>query len=183
VNSSRRSKPVRQVIETVLLASLLGLVVFWRFHRSVPSRTTTTASGWSPARAQPKLPTTKVWLGAQELRAEIAQTASQIATGLMFRTNLGPNEAMLFVFNTPWRASFYMRNTFLPLSCAYIDGHGVILEIHDMTPREETPIEAKSDNIQFVLEVRQGWFETNRIGPGTLVRTDQGSLQDLLRAP
>jgi uncharacterized membrane protein (UPF0127 family) len=176
-SSHRRSNKRKQIIETVVIVCVLAFVVMKRFHWFPgPS----TASGWSPAYAQPKLPTTKLWLGSQELVAELAQTSSQIASGLMFRTNLGPNEAMLFVFATPWRASFYMKNTLIPLSCAYIDSKGVILETHDMKPLDETTIYAASTNIQFVLEVRQGWFKTNQIGEGTLVRTENGPLQSLL---
>ena len=128
--------------------------------------------------AQPKLPTLKLWLGAQELTAELALTPRQIATGMMFRTNLAESEAMLFVFRFPHRTSFYMKNTIVPLSCAYIDSEGIIREIHDLQPLNENPVEAASDEIQYVLEVKQGWFERNRVPVGTLVRTERGSLAE-----
>jgi uncharacterized membrane protein (UPF0127 family) len=83
---------------------------------------------------------------------------------------------MLFVFGRPHRTSFYMKNTTVPLSCAYIDTEGTILEIHDMKPLDETPIEAKSENILYVLEVKQGWFQRHNIGVGTVLRTERGSL-------
>jgi uncharacterized membrane protein (UPF0127 family) len=76
----------------------------------------------------------------------------------------------------PGQASFYMKNTVIPLSCAYINGEGIILEVHDMKPKDERPILSATSNIQFVLEVNQGWFETNHIGPATLVRTEKGAL-------
>jgi uncharacterized membrane protein (UPF0127 family) len=87
-------------------------------------------------------------------------------------------EGMLFVFGGPMRASFWMRNTLIPLSCAYIDPDGVILEIHDMKPLDETPIQAQTDRVQYVLEVKQGWFDRNKVSAGMLVRTEQGSLRD-----
>jgi uncharacterized protein len=136
------------------------------------------AASESPTAAQPKLPTVRLWLGPRELLAEQALTISQITTGMMFRNQMGENEAMLFVFTEPHQASFWMRNTLLPLSCAYIDPNGVILEIHDMKPRDETPIQARSDRVQYVLETRQGWFQRNGIGVGTVVRTERGTLQD-----
>jgi uncharacterized membrane protein (UPF0127 family) len=102
---------------------------------------------------------------------------------MMFRTNMATNEAMLFLLPAPQQASFYMRNTLIPLSCAYMDEEGAILEIHDMKPKDETPILSASSNIQFVLEVNQGWFEKKHIGPGALVRTEKGTLRMLLRAP
>jgi uncharacterized membrane protein (UPF0127 family) len=87
---------------------------------------------------------------------------------------------MLFIYPFPRRVSFYMRNTLIPLSCAYIDGQGIIREIYAMEPGDETPITSRSDAIQFVLEVNRGWFEANNIGPGASVRTYRGTLRDLL---
>jgi uncharacterized protein len=126
--------------------------------------------------AQPKLPTVKLWLGGAELTVELATTPRQIATGMMFRQTLAETEGMLFIFNHPHRTSFYMRNTTVPLTCAYIDREGIIREIHDMKPLDETPIDADSNDIQFVLEVKQGWFQRNHVAVGTLLRTEQGSL-------
>jgi uncharacterized protein len=130
-----------------------------------------------PDRAQPTLSTLKLWLGAQELSAELALRDDQITTGMMFRTNIAENAGMLFVFASPRQVSFWMKNVPIPLSCAYLDAQGVILEIHDMKPREETPITAGSDRIQYVLETAQGWFQRNQVGIGTLVRSERGSLQ------
>jgi uncharacterized membrane protein (UPF0127 family) len=99
---------------------------------------------------------------------------------MMYRRDMAPDEAMLFIYPFPRRVSFYMRNTLIPLSCAYIDGQGIIREIYAMKPGDETPITSRSDAIQFVLEVNQGWFEANNIGPGASVRTYRGTLRDLL---
>jgi uncharacterized membrane protein (UPF0127 family) len=126
--------------------------------------------------AQPRLPTIKLWLGDQELTAEIARREIEIATGMMFRTNMPENEAMLFVFADASSRSFYMRNCFVPLSGAYISPAGEILEIIRMQPHDETGIPSKSDNIQFVLEVPQGWFTRHNVEPGAIVRTERGPL-------
>ncbi len=127
--------------------------------------------------AQPKLQTLKLWLGKEEVDAEIALTSQEVATGMMFRKEMGENDGMLFVFGVPMRASFYMRNTYLPLSCAYIDPEGVVQEVHDMKPLDDTPILAVSTNIQYVLEVKQGWFQRHHIGPGVVVGTERGTLR------
>lgn len=127
---------------------------------------------------QPKLRTVKLWLGSHELIAEIAHSPKEVQTGMMFRTSIAESEGMLFVFDYPHRASFYMKNTLLPLSCAYIDAEGIIVETHDMFPHVETPIVAGSDKIQYVLEVKQGWFQRNGVGPGTLLRTEKGTLRE-----
>jgi uncharacterized protein len=129
-------------------------------------------------RAQPKLPTIRVWLGDQELIAEIASRPVEIATGMMFRTNLLENEAMIFVFADAAPRSFYMRNCFVPLSGGYLSPQGEILQIIDMKPHDETGIPSDSNNVQFVLEVPQGWFARHNIPVGTLVRTERGSLQE-----
>ena len=96
----------------------------------------------------------------------------------MYRKEMGTNDGMLFVFARPVLASFYMRNTLVPLSCAYIDPEGTILEIHDMKPLDETPIDANSENVQYVLETPQGWFKRNNIAVGTLIRSERGSLHE-----
>src|SRR2546421_8713283 len=128
--------------------------------------------------AQPRLRTIQLWLGAQEMEAEMALTQTQVATGMMYRKEMGEKDGMLFVFPRPHRTAFYMRNTVIPLSAAYIDPEGTILEIHDLKPLEEAPVEAGSDNIQFVLETPQGWFKKNNIGVGTVIRSERGSLRD-----
>ncbi len=131
-------------------------------------------------RAQPKLPTIKVWVGAEELVAEIARTPVQIATGMMFRTNMAENEAMLFVFPPAQIGpkSFYMRNCTVPLSAAYIEPNGTIAEIIALNPGDEIGVKSKSANLQFVLEVPQGWFARHNIHPGMVIRTERGSLQE-----
>jgi uncharacterized membrane protein (UPF0127 family) len=129
-------------------------------------------------KAQPKLPTIKVWLGAQELVAEVATQPLQIATGMMFRTNLLENEGMLFVFGDVAPRNFYMRNCTVPLSAAYIGPDGVILEIAKLDPGDEVGVQSTNSNIQFVLEVRQGWFERHNVPAGSVVRTERGSLAE-----
>lgn len=129
--------------------------------------------------AQTGLPVIKLWVGAEELSTEVCITMQQLATGMMFRTNLAENAAMLFPFGQLHRASFYMRNTTVPLSAAYIDPDGVILEIHELKPLDETSVTAESDQIQYVLEVNQGWFARHNISTGAVVRAAQGPLRKI----
>jgi uncharacterized membrane protein (UPF0127 family) len=126
---------------------------------------------------QTNLPVVKLWLGAEELSTEVCLTVEQFATGMMWRSNLAENAAMLFPFNQPHRASFYMKNTYVPLSVAYLDPNGMILEIHDLKPLDENPAEARSENVMFVLEVNQGWFKRHNISTGAVVRTPNGPLR------
>jgi uncharacterized protein len=128
--------------------------------------------------ALPKLPTVKLWLGKQEIAAEIAAAPHELATGMMYRTNIVENEGMLFILPVPQRASFYMRNTKVDLSCAYIDTEGTILEIHDLYKGNEQPVPSASDKIHFVLEMKQGWFDRNQISIGTVIRSEYGTLRE-----
>ena len=128
--------------------------------------------------AQPRLPALKLSVGGQETTAELARQKVEIATGMMFRTNLLENESMLFVFPDAAPRSFYMRNCFVPLSGAYLSPAGEILQIIDMKPHDETGIPSLSENIQFVLEAPEGWFARHHVGLGAIVRTERGSLRE-----
>jgi uncharacterized membrane protein (UPF0127 family) len=110
---------------------------------------------------------------------EQAVTDEQIQTGLMFRKEMATNDGMLFIFEEPHRPAFWMRNTLLPLSCAYIDSTGIILELHDLKPMDETPVvAAPGSRVQYVLEMNQGWFQRNGIAIGSTIRTERGSLSE-----
>jgi len=97
---------------------------------------------------------------------------------MMYRTNMLENTAMLFVFSAPGPKNFYMRNCVVPLSAAYIEPDGTIAEIVDMHPGDEVGVQSRSSNLQFVLEVPQGWFTRHNINTGAVVRTERGSLQE-----
>jgi uncharacterized protein len=129
-----------------------------------------------PTHAQPKLQTLKLYVGSQEIIAELALTSDQQRTGMMFRTSMGENAGMLFPLPYTQRASFWMKNCPLPLSAAYIDADGVIQEIHDLQPHNTNAVLAGSDNIRFVLETPQGWFQKHHIGTDVAVTTERGSL-------
>jgi len=121
------------------------------------------------AQAQPKQPTLQLKIGKETVRAEVVTTPTTMQRGLMFREELGTNEGMLFVYNGPQQVSFWMRNTSLPLSVAYIDSQGIIVEIHSLEPLNEVPVESKSDQIHFALEMNRDWFDSRGFKPGTKI--------------
>ena len=131
-----------------------------------------------PTQAQPKLPTVKLYLGAETLDAEQALTPREQMTGMMFRTNIQDSDAMIFVFPGPTRASFWMKNCPESISAAYIDPAGVIAEIHHLEKNDTNSVVAATDNIQFVLETSEGWFARHHVNTGMVVRTEKGSLQE-----
>jgi uncharacterized protein len=103
------------------------------------------------------------------LTAEIADTPQASENGLMFRESLADDRGMLFIFERPRKAQFWMRNTKIPLSIAYIDSAGSILEIKSMKPLDETVVPSSSDHVAYALEVNQGWFSRHGIAPGAKI--------------
>jgi uncharacterized membrane protein (UPF0127 family) len=125
-----------------------------------------TAAVAQPVAPQEELPTTTLRIGTATLRAEVADQPDQRTLGLMGRTELADGHGMLFVFPAPQPMAFWMRGTLLPLSIAYINGAGVIREIHDLQPLDETSVRSNFRDLVYALEVPQGWFGKNNILPG-----------------
>ena len=114
---------------------------------------------------QPKLPTTPLTIGIHVVQAELAVTPEQQATGMMFRTTMGTNEGMLFVNDDVGVRCFWMRNTLVPLSIAFLDDDGTIANIADMTPKSEQS-HCPTRSVRYALEMEQGWFARRGIKPG-----------------
>lgn len=114
-----------------------------------------------------------VRIGSYELRVEIADSDEEQRRGLMFREELPAKQGMLFVFDREAPRSFWMRNTSIPLSIAYIDAEGRIVSIHDMEPFSEEPVPSRGP-AQYALEVNQGEFARNGVGPGDTVQLPDG---------
>ena len=129
-----------------------------------------------PTHAQPKLPTLKLYVGTEEMVAELAAEPEQIRTGMMFRTNMAENAGMLFALPYTQQAKFWMKNCPYPLSVAYMDEEGVIKEIHDLEPYSTNSVVADSADIRFALETPRGWFEKHHLQPGVAVATERGPL-------
>jgi uncharacterized membrane protein (UPF0127 family) len=131
-----------------------------------------------PKQAQPKLPTMKIYLGAETLDAELALTEVQIQTGMMFRTNIQDTDSMLFDLRIPQRANFWMMHCPESISAAYISPDGVIEEIHHLEKNDTNSVVAATDNIRFVLETSDGWFARHNVSTGMVVRTEKGPLAE-----
>ncbi len=128
-------------------------------------------------RALTNLQTMKLWVGAHEVTAQLAMSSVEMATGMMHREKIDPEEAMLFPLPRPMRASFYNRNVHFDLGVAYVDSEGVIQEIITLKKEDETPRPSQSSRIQFVLEVAPDWFQRKGVGVGTEIRTPHGPLR------
>jgi uncharacterized membrane protein (UPF0127 family) len=116
--------------------------------------------------ANPILPAVQLQAGMHLIRAEVASDIGTRARGLMFRESLGPNQGMLFVFQERSTQCFWMRNTRIPLSTAFLDDAGQIVNIADMQPMSEQS-HCSSKPVRYVLEMEQGWFVRKGIKPGS----------------
>jgi uncharacterized membrane protein (UPF0127 family) len=131
------------------------------------------------ANAQPELPTVTLAIRTSggeevEVRAEVADERAERQTGLMGRTELAQDAGMLFVFGWERNLSFWMRNTLIPLSIAYIAADGRIVDIQDMEPLDdEPPSYASAEPAKYALEVNQGFFAERGVEVGGTVEIPQ----------
>lgn len=175
----RQFVQVRLKLYSAFVLLLLSLGLFAGCQKAAPPTVTPpNIDDILPKHAQPKLPTMKLYLGAESLDAEMALTPEQEMTGMMFRTNIQETDSMLFVLSPPQRASFWMKNCPESISCAYIGQDGAIREIHHLEQNDTNAVVSATDDIQFVLETKEGWFARHNISVGTVIRTEKGSLAD-----
>lgn len=123
--------------------------------------------GWVlPARAQqPQLPLVELFAGMHRIEAEVASSPESRQVGLMLRSFMAPQRGMLFVFPDVARHCMWMRNTLLPLSVAFLDEKGVILNIEDMQPNTEDN-HCAIKPVRYALEMNLGWFRSRGFAPG-----------------
>ena len=114
------------------------------------------------------LPRITLTLGKHKVTAEVATTPDQRSLGLMNRFSLQPDHGMLFIFEQAEPLGFWMKNTFIPLSIAFLDAEGRILNIEDMAPQTETTHWSKGSGL-YALEMRKGWFAERGIKAGDRV--------------
>ena len=115
-----------------------------------------------------RFPVISLNAGMHLIKAEVASTEAQREQGLMFRENLGPNEGMVFLFHAPAGVCMWMKNTPLPLSVAFIDRDGRIINIENMKPQSLDSHCAKQP-VYYALEMQEGWFKQRNIKPGSII--------------
>ena len=114
---------------------------------------------------QPTLRTTKLTTGIHVVTAEIAATPQSRMIGLMMRERLAPNHGMVFVFEDKSQHCFWMRNTLIPLSIAFIEDDGTIVSIANMAPKSEAST-CPPRAVRYALEMDQGWFAKRGVAAG-----------------
>ena len=120
------------------------------------------------AQGQPPLPSVQLQTGLYLIKAEVAANYGTRMQGLMQREKMGANEGMLFVFPDRDKQCMWMKNTLLPLSVAFIDESGVILNVEDMQPQTENS-HCSVKPARYALEMNLGWFKTKNIKPGAKI--------------
>lgn len=120
------------------------------------------SAGWAQ---QPQLPLLELFAGMHRVEAEVAATFDSRQTGMMQRTVMAPQRGMLFVFPEVAKHCMWMRNTLLPLSVAFLDEKGRILNVEDMQPRTEDN-HCSAQPARYALEMNLGWFKSRGLGAG-----------------
>jgi len=138
-----------------LIAVLIGFVL-----------TCLTNSAWA---CPFELPEVRVVVNGYELTIELATTPEARSCGLSLRESLPANQGMLFVYAEPEILTFWMKNTRMPLSIAFIDAAGRVVSIQKMNPFPTTTVYASPVPALYALEVNHGWFEENGVGVGDVV--------------
>jgi len=116
-----------------------------------------------------KLAQVRLNAGIHNINAELASTPQQREIGLMFRTAMPANDGMLFAFEQPGKQCFWMRNTLIPLSVAFIGDDGSVVNVDEMKPQtDDSHCSAKP--VRFVLEMNEGWFAKRGIKAGSRLR-------------
>lgn len=152
-------KPVvKPVVKPILIATLL-------FGALLPNATLAQDS------PQTDLPRVRLTAGIHQITAQVAQAPQERSVGLMFRKDMPQSEGMLFVFEQPTQQCFWMKNTLLPLTAAFVADDGVIVNLADMKPQTlDSHCSAKP--VRYVLEMNQGWFAKKGIKAGAKLAGD-----------
>ncbi len=117
---------------------------------------------------QTQLPRTTLSIGIHQIDAQVALTPEQREIGLMYRKEMPQNEGMLFAFENPTRLCFWMKNTLLPLTAAFIADDGTVVNLENMKP-QTTESHCSAKPVRFVLEMNQGWFAKKGVKAGSKI--------------
>ena len=123
-------------------------------------------AAWSQESPQLQLPRVTLSAGMHLINAQVAATPQQRAVGLMFRKEMPVNEGMLFAFEQAAEQCFWMKNTLLPLTAAFVADDGTIVNLADMQP-QSLESHCSSKPVRFVLEMNQGWFSKRGLKAGS----------------
>ncbi|MDO9132993.1 MAG: DUF192 domain-containing protein [Hydrogenophaga sp.] len=125
-----------------------------------------TSTVWAQESPQLQLPRVTLSAGMHLINAQVASTPQQRAIGLMFRKEMPVNEGMLFAFEQASEQCFWMKNTLLPLTAAFVADDGSIVNLADMQP-QSLESHCSTRPVRFVLEMNKGWFDKRGLKAGS----------------
>jgi uncharacterized membrane protein (UPF0127 family) len=131
----------------------------------IAAATLTCVTAYAQSEPQMDLPRVKLSAGMFQIDTQVAATGEQREVGLMFRKEMPTHEGMLFVFEAPAMQCFWMKNTILPLSAAFVADDGSIVNVVDMKP-QTTDSHCSLKPVRYVLEMNQGWFAKRKLTAG-----------------
>ncbi|MBN2464724.1 DUF192 domain-containing protein [candidate division WOR-3 bacterium] len=153
-----------------LLTSAFCTLLLLNCRPSSPNRQSPIANRQSPDAPLPSLPRLELRIRDARIFAEVVSQPEDRALGLMYRRSLAPDSGMLFVFDSSEFQRFWMKNTLIPLSIAFITRDSLITDILEMAPLDTTTPYISSKPILYALEMNSGWFQSHGIKPGDTVR-------------
>lgn len=118
-------------------------------------------------------------IGEKTASLQLAVNLREMQRGLMGRTDLGADDGMVFIYGEPQRMSFWMRNTPTPLDIGFFDARGVLKEVYQLYPYDETPVQSAGSELKYAVEMRQGWYRDNGVRTGA--RLDLAGLAAAVR--
>jgi uncharacterized membrane protein (UPF0127 family) len=157
------NNPITRLLNRLTAMGWPGLAAF---AASVTLASSVHAQGAGKPEGPQHLSAIQLGAGMFNIQAELALTPQQREIGLMNRTDLGPYQGMLFVFDAPAKQCFWMKNTLLPLSVAFVGNDGTIVNIDEMKPQTLDP-HCSAAPVRFVLEMNQGWFAKRGLKAGS----------------
>tara|TARA_R110001599_G_scaffold64023_3_gene178901 strand:+ start:518612 stop:519103 length:492 start_codon:yes stop_codon:yes gene_type:complete len=146
---------LKRIIQSTAFAFTIGATIF--------------TSHAVAAEAQQRFPITTLTAGMYMIQAEVAATPDQREQGLMFRKKMAENDGMVFLFGGPAKVCMWMKNTLIPLSVAFLDKNGKVVNIEDMQPQSLTS-HCSKEYVPYALEMNLGWFKQKNIKPGSIIK-------------
>jgi len=161
----------RTLARPFVLASLLFLVACGGKDANKPSESVALKS------IEDRFP---IKVGDHTVQMQIAATRDEMQKGLMFRKSMGQDEGMLFIYDKPQQMNFWMHDTEIPLNIGYFDANGELKETYEMYAHDEKTVSSHSQQLQFALEMNQGWYPQSGVKPGAKI--DLKAVAEALKA-
>ncbi len=160
----KNANPVSRLLIAAALVSASSALVACAKDKTVGAKGA--AAGTTTAAARTVTDFFPITVGGRTVRMQLAVRSHEMQRGLMQRRDLGRDDGMIFVYETPQQMSFWMRNTPTPLDIGFFNSSGVLEEVYPLHPFDETAVASSGMRLQFALETNQGWYQANGVKPG-----------------